>query len=793
MIKKLMSTRLGAYNVLSVGTDEPVRNYKRTLGVIASRMGFNYVPFLAEPKFSRDGKSVDWYTDAFTSTPQPMSALRGEERAACERRLGAIMDTYRESLPSPDDDAYPLMTRLVIVPDETCVFYADNRVVIVAWGLKPRSESASSLNLLKMARKPDFKPEPHVKAEPAHEPAVPVTDPQPEPNTKPEQVPTPAHKPEPVITAARAETDESKAMKPKPEVQDYKPRKKRAWLKWLLIILALIALGICAWLLFRSCSGAHAETIDQMEPTAPAPKPEAIVPDRDSIGYVASDRLNIRVKKGGDLNEFTAAFRKHYPDAERYKLCSPDTVFKRVMLLCPSNERENLKEDIKKKLPDFELSITEEGVHKSIGRTTDPAMSRTDQSYYFDMVNAVDAWDIERGSDQVVVAVLDGGIDIKHPDLKDKIVDPYDAVSRTSKVPVQPECGGHGTHTCGTVGAQADNNLGACGIAPGCKIMPINVFVGDQAFDNDIIEGVKYAIDHGADIISMSIGRSFTPMVRTLDEAQQRELAQYTDTEEAELWDEVCGYAQDHGVLIVKAAGNENVYTGLDPKNRTGRQLLVSAVDQQGEMAVWDPFFMTQASNWGDDLCTISAPGTDVYNAVPGGFAPMSGTSMACPIVAGGAALLKSHNPALTPAQIKKVLEATANPQPNAPIGPIMDLVAALNADPDNLPDRQPAERRPIGTGNRPSPGIDPLQWIFDQYPGSDPYPTYGFNPLPGQGNPTPANPGPGSQVPFPVPTQDCDVIGQQYRALQQMRDVIDSYIDELRRECPECLQGQAI
>jgi len=786
MIKKLMSTRLGAYNVLSVGADEPLRNYKRTLGVIASRMGFNYVPFLAEPRLSRDGKSVDWYTDAFTSTPQPMSGLKGEERAACERRLGTIMETYRESLPSPDDDAYPLMTLLVIVPDETCVFYADNRVVIAAWGLKPRSESASSLNLLQMARKPDFKPAATGKAELADKPSEPAA-PKQEPVTEPKTEP----KTENITTAAQPGTDKPKTAEAKPVVPPVTPRKRRSWSKWLLIILALVALGIGAWLLFRSCSNAHAETIDQMDSTAPVPKPEAIVPDRDSIGYVAGDRLNIRVKKGGDLNEFTAAFRKHYPDTEHYKLCSPDTVFKRVMLLCPAGERENLKEEIKKKLPDFELSITDEGVHNFKGRTSDPAMSRTDQSYYFDMVNAIDAWDMERGSDQVVVAVLDGGIDITHPDLKDKIVDPYDAVSRTAQVPVQPECGGHGTHTCGTVAAQADNDLGACGIAPGCKIMPINVFVRDQAFDNDIIEGVKYAIDHGADIISMSIGRSFTPMVQTLDEAQQRELAQYTDTEAAELWDEVCGYAQEHGVLIVKAAGNENVYSGLDPKNRTGRQLLVSAVDQQGEMAVWDPFFMSQASNWGDDLCTISAPGTDVYNAVPGGFAPMSGTSMACPIVAGGAALLKSHNPALTPAQIKKVLEATANPQPNAPIGPIMDLVAALNADPDNLPDRQPTERRPIGNGSQPSPGIDPLQWIFDQYPGSDPYPTYGYNPLPDPQDPAPQNPtpvAPGINVPFPVPEEDCDAISRQYRALQQMRDVLDSYMEELRRECPECL-----
>lgn len=780
--------------MLSVGGDEPLRNYKRTLGVIASRMGFDYVPFLAEPRFSHDGKSVDWYTDAFSSAPRPLSELQGEERASYERLLSSVMHSYKKALPSAEDDAYPLMTKLVIVPDETCIFCGDSRIVIAAWGLKPRKGAASGLNLLSMAGKASFKGNPKQQTPAADTPqSVPAPEapvkptPEPEPTPAPKPVVEPVIPPEPKVVVPPAEPAE-------PYITTPPPRPRRPWLKWLLLILALIALGVGAYFLFRSCSGAKAETIDQMSPTAPAPRPEAIVADKDSVAYIAGDRLNIRVKQGGDLNEFTAAFRKHYPDTTLYKLCSPDTVFRRVMLLCPPSERETLKSDIKSKLSNFELSITDEGVHELKGRTSDPAMGNPAHSYYFDMVNAIDAWEIEKGDKRVVVAVLDGGIDVTHPDLAAKIVNPYDAVSRTSHLPVQPECGGHGTHTCGTVGAQADNNLGACGIAPGCMIMPINVFVKDRAFDNDIIHGVLYAIDHGADIISMSIGRSFSPMVQTLGEAQQRELATVTGLEEAELWDEVCRYAQDKGVLIVKAAGNENVFTGLDPKNRTGRQLLVAAVDQTGEQAVWDPFFLTQASNWGDDLCTISAPGSDVYNTVPGGFAPMSGTSMACPIVAGGAALLKSHTPSLTPQQIKNILEATANPKPQASIGPIMDLVAALKADPDRLPDRQPTERRPIGDGTRPTPAIDPTQWFFNPAPGPSPNPGYGFNPLPGHETPQPGGGGGGgggggpAPLPFPVPTADCDAIEQQYRALLEMRRTIDSYIEQLRRECPECL-----
>lgn len=796
MIQKLTITQLGGYNILSVGGDEPLRNYKRTIGVIKSRMGDRYEEFLAEPRFVQEGKAVEWYSTVLGATPRTLSALEGAERERYARKLAQVMESYRSSLPDPDDDAYPLMTKLVIVPDEDSIFCGDDRIVITGWGLKPRNGGISGLNLLKFAGKSSFKPD-------ARTETGSVTPPPDDEKLKPDGGDS-VITPEPDLEEIRRRREEEERRR-RQEEEERKRRqeeeerrrlqeeeqkkaaatKKRRWLKWLLIILAIAAVGVGLFFLLRSCDRAKAETVDQMDKTLPTPKEEDIIVDKDSLQYIASNRLSIIVRDGGDLDGFTKEFRKHYPDQEKYKLASPDTVLNKVMLQCPADERENLKKEIKDKLSDFKLIISDESVSRRNARTADPAMRNQDQSYYFDMVEAIDAWDIEKGSDQVTVAILDGDIDITHPEIKDKIVSPYDAVSRTSMVPRVPACDGHGTHTSSTAVGAADNNQGACGIAPGCKLMPINVFQNfGGAYQDDMIEGVRYAVENGADVISISIGADFPPGTRALSRADQEELAATTGLDVEELWDYVCEYAESNGVVVVKAAGNENVLSALDPKNRSSHELVVSAVDQTGERSVWDPFFGTAASNWGS-ACDISAPGTAVYNALPDNRYDYSdGTSMATPIVAGGAALLKSHNPSLSAKQIHDILVATANPQPKDDIGPIMDLVAALQADPDNLPTVPPRKRVVNPGGDTPRPlGPTLGNLIFGQQPG----PGFNVNPMPGPSMPTPQKPIQG-QLPFPVPQQDCDAIIRQYQALEEIRDMLDMYMEQLRKECPECL-----
>ena len=128
----------------------------------------------------------------------------------------------------------------------------------------------------------------------------------------------------------------------------------------------------------------------------------------------------------------------------------------------------------------------------------------TDYQWMHDMVNSYAAWGVTTGSSNIVVAVIDSGVDGGHEDLQGALVGGYDFVDDDS----DPSDGnGHGTHCAGIIGARMNNGVGGVGIAPNVSIMPVRV-LDNQGYGEDdaIINGIYYAVDNGADIISMSLG-----------------------------------------------------------------------------------------------------------------------------------------------------------------------------------------------------------------------------------------------------------------------------------------------
>lgn len=766
MRKRLITTSLSAFTPLNIKGEQPLYAYRKTLALISSRMGGAETGFLAEPRVSVDGKNIEWYSDEFKSAPRPLSRLEASERETYMRKLSAIMSAYRNALPEPDDDAYPLMTRLAIVADEDCIYCGEGKVVITQWGMRPKKTADhNELNLLKLGSVPKRTvPEPPQdetgdKEVVADDTSDIQTTPESETKTETEtktEIKTETHNNTKTTPPAVPPGADNPLLPPR-------PAKKRKWLKWLLIALALLLLLLGLWFLLKSCSSANAETVKEMKPVAPPVVSEEITISEDSLNYIASDRLNVYVLKGGDLDDFSRAFRKEWADKQKYVMFNPDTTLKRIVLKVPSAELSTMKKEIPARLKDFEIVVTEENIYRKQGKPNDPALGRQELSYYLDMVNAYNAWDIEQGSEDVVVAILDGDIDVTHPEIKAKIVAPYDAVTHTSHVPRVEACEGHGTHTSSTAVGFADNGQGSAGIAPGCKLMPINVFTDEgYSYDSLQVDGIMYAISNGADVISMSIGAFFSPMTKFIPPEEQALIAANTNLEEQQMWDKIYAYAEEKGVTIVKSAGNENILSALDPQNRSSHVLIVSAVDQRGEQSIFDPMTL-DGSNYGD-VCRISAPGSDIFHAVPGGFSMMSGTSMSCPMVAGGAALLKSNKPDLSPEQIRNILVATANPQPKADIGPIMDLAAALQADPDNLP-----ATPPVNPGRIPSPKQpeNPFQPVIGYKPTPSPMP-----------QPTPQTPGEQNR---------CDLIRYQYETLEQARRQLEQELQRLKENCPEC------
>ncbi|WP_433744972.1 S8 family peptidase [Falsibacillus pallidus] len=263
--------------------------------------------------------------------------------------------------------------------------------------------------------------------------------------------------------------------------------------------------------------------------------------------------------------------------------------------------------------------------YKSLG-FSDP---KEKEMYQLSLLHIDDAIKMA-GKNDVTVAVIDTGMDLKHPDLKNQFLPPYNAVqpANTSLVDV------HGTHVAGIIASEKDNGIGGHGINPHAKILPIDVFNGDWgAYDYAIANGILYAIDHGADVINMSLGGyNNSPLMAA---AVQK--------------------AIDAGITIVAAAGNEGWDEYSYPASYEG-VIGVGATDANNDLAYF--------SNYGSSVDVV-APGVDVYSSVydfmkGSSFAKMSGTSMASPVVAGVVSLIKSKYPDLKPFQVEALLEKTA-------------------------------------------------------------------------------------------------------------------------------------
>lgn len=313
------------------------------------------------------------------------------------------------------------------------------------------------------------------------------------------------------------------------------------------------------------------------------------------------------------------------------------------------------------------------------------------------------AWGLSsQGAQEILVAVIDSGVDYQHPDLKGQIINGKDFMAESPSGPNGEgspdvvdddplDSYGHGTHVAGIIGALPNNATGIAGIAPGVKILNVRVLNNEgwgSAFA--IAQGITYAVDRGARILNMSLGSA--------EGSKPIELA--------------IKYAQQKGVLVVAAAGNSYTHTGF-PASYPG-VLAVGATNDQDWLADF--------SNH-DARINVVAPGVDIMSTTPtfltnsmsqngidSYYSVMSGTSMACPMVSAQAALLLSQNPTLRPEQLIELIQSSAKPVGDPRIfghGRIQidvalrQLLSAAPADPA----AQPGSVAPVPGGVAPMPG----------------------------------------------------------------------------------------
>lgn len=251
----------------------------------------------------------------------------------------------------------------------------------------------------------------------------------------------------------------------------------------------------------------------------------------------------------------------------------------------------------------------------------------TEYQWNLSLIGMEQTWDVSKGRNDVIVAVVDTGIDMDHPEFAGKLVEGYNVLEDNH---TPQDDNGHGTHVSGVIAAKTNNEDGIAGMSWNSKLMPIKAIGADGSGSAvDIAQGIYWATDNGADVINLSVGN-------------------YTSS--AALKD-ACRYAYDRNVILVAASGNDATDQPSYPAAYE-EVLSVAAVDHLKERADF--------SNFGDYI-DVAAPGVDIPSTyIYSDYASLSGTSMACPHVAALASLVRSVNPRMKNSEIMEHIRNSA-------------------------------------------------------------------------------------------------------------------------------------
>jgi thermitase len=307
--------------------------------------------------------------------------------------------------------------------------------------------------------------------------------------------------------------------------------------------------------------------------------------------------------------------------------------------------------------PNYEISVDQAGGDANSARADDPQFAEQWALY---QINVFEAWTRTKGSSEIVVAVLDTGVEYTHVDLANNIwtrpaaVPPYrdqdlgtiddvlgyDAVANDAD---PTDENGHGTFVAGLIGAECGNNVGLCGVNWKIQIMPLRFMnAGGFGYVADAVEAINYAIDRkraGVNLRVINVSWGLSQPSRALEDVIRK--------------------AYEAGILFVVASGSTSTNNDTSPRYPAGYSLgniiSVAATDRSGALA--------QFSNYGARSVHLAAPGQDILTTTLGNdYGQHSGTSMAAPMVTGVAALALSTRPDLSVDELRSLLLRSVDP-----------------------------------------------------------------------------------------------------------------------------------
>jgi thermitase len=377
---------------------------------------------------------------------------------------------------------------------------------------------------------------------------------------------------------------------------------------------------------------------------------EFIIRFRDAVSTETMERffvekqIDVLRRSAYDDHEYLIAFRKVLQGVKPELLIQRDTTL--VEYVTPNvttlKPKSSLQHREPTPVPNMPFGAPNDALVKFQWHIFDIAMLATDTADR-------SCCEISKKGAEVIVAVLDEGVDILHPDLKDNIINPFDILyNRSMQQPGSDEI--HGTACAGIIAATSNNTIGVSGVACNARIMPIRIWNSSLNSVFNAVEGIRRAMRHGARVINCSWE------LRTTSEQEQKPVNRVIDE------------AIRNNCVLVFAAGNSGAGVVAYPGSLAFEKdiITVAATTRARRIKVLDP---AVPDDWGSQFgkgITVGAPGVEIYTTVNSinndpRYDLFDGTSSATPIVSGAIALMLSVRPELTPAEVKAIISMSCD------------------------------------------------------------------------------------------------------------------------------------